>query len=245
MDSYGTLRPDPRRNHRFLKNTTMDSPRLIPLAALQHYAFCPRQCALIHNECIWSENWHTMQGALLHERVHAAKPERRRNIHHEYGVAVAAPSLGLTGKLDLLEIDTASDKLFPVEYKKGRQKTEDWDRIQLCAQVLCLEEMRKCRIGTAALWYWQTRRREEIPITDELRMRTREVIDAVRALLESNVLPAPQLAKHCRSCSLSEECAPAMPKEKDIRQYVDSLFILDDPGDQNSLHGESGEKTEK
>ena len=39
--------------------------RLIPLSALQHYAFCPHQCALIHNEQAWAENYLTAQGRAL------------------------------------------------------------------------------------------------------------------------------------------------------------------------------------
>lgn len=202
----------------------LDEERPIPLAALQHYAFCPRQCALIHNEGIWAENWHTARGALLHDRVHTGDPEVRRGVRQERGVTVAAPSLGLVGKLDLLEIDLATGALCPVEYKKGRSKTDDWDRVQLCAQVLCLEEMRGVRIDEAALWYWQTRRRERVTLTEELRARTRGLIGEVRALLASDALPPPLRTKQCRQCSLADDCAPDGPDENGVRRYVRALL---------------------
>ena len=41
----------------------------VPLAALQHYLYCPRQCALIHLECVWADNQFTAEGNVFHERM--------------------------------------------------------------------------------------------------------------------------------------------------------------------------------
>ena len=40
----------------------------ILLSALEHYSYCPRQCALIHREQTYDENF-TLQGNAIHERV--------------------------------------------------------------------------------------------------------------------------------------------------------------------------------
>ena len=112
--------------------------RLIPLSALQHYAFCPRQCALIHNEQAWAENYLTAQGKALHERVDSGAPETRKCVRFERTVHVSAEKLGISGVLDLVEVDTKTGRLKPVEYKRGKPKPDPMDEIQLCAQGLCL-----------------------------------------------------------------------------------------------------------
>lgn len=114
---------------------------VIPLSALQHYAFCPRQCALIHNEQAWAENFLTAQGKALHECVDSGEPETRKGLRFERSVHVSAERLGLSGILDMVEHDTRSGSLKPVEYKRGKPKPVLMDEIQLCAQAMCLEEM--------------------------------------------------------------------------------------------------------
>ena len=157
----------------------------IPLSALQHYAFCPRQCALIHNEQQWAGNFLTAQGDLLHERVDAGEPETRKGVRFERSVHVSSLALGVGGILDLLEVDTQTGALRPVEYKRGRPKKDNWDKVQLCAQTLCLEEMRNTTIAEGALWYGQTRHREFVQFDAALRAETRTVIHEERNLLES------------------------------------------------------------
>ena len=133
--------------------------RLIPLSALQHYAFCPRQCALIHNEQAWAENYLTAQGKALHERVDSGEPETRKGVRFERTVHVSAEKLGISGILDLVEVETKTGRLKPVEYKRGKPKPDPMDEIQLCAQGLCLEEMTGQTVSEGALWYMQTRHR--------------------------------------------------------------------------------------
>ena len=196
----------------------MDDTRLIPLSALQHYAYCPRQCALIHNEQAWAENWFTAQGQQLHQRVDRGEPETRKGIRYERAVLVSAPKLGLSGKLDLLEIDLQSGQFCPVEYKRGRAKADDWDRIQLCAQALCLEEMKQTQVNQGILWYWQSRRRELLPLDNNIRQRTLQVIEKVRTLFESGQTPpARYQAKRCKACSLIDLCNPKLGKDRSAR----------------------------
>src|SRR5690554_129011 len=122
------------------------------ISAIQHYAYCPRQFALIHVEQAWDDNRFTAEGLLLHRRVDGGEPEQRGHIRYERTVLLKSERLGLIGKMDLLEIDTSAGyRLIPVEYKRGRSKTQDWDRLQLCAQALCLEEMRHVDIEEGAI----------------------------------------------------------------------------------------------
>jgi len=198
--------------------------KLIPLSALQHYAFCARQCALIHNEQLWAENWLTAQGKVLHQRVDHGAPETRKGVRFERGVLVSAERLGLTGKLDLVEIHQSTGEMKPVEYKRGKPKKDSWDRIQLCAQGLCLEEMRGQSVTSGALWYWQTRHRDEVFFSDELREETRQVVEKVRQLLVNGQTPKIGYSKKCGSCSLYDLCNPKLLTRDDSEQYVKGIF---------------------
>ncbi len=202
----------------------MPDTRLIPLSALQHYAFCPRQCALIHNEQAWSENWLTTQGQQLHQRVDHGLPESRKGIRYERGVEVSAPTLGLTGKLDLVEIDIATGACFPVEYKRGKPKQDHIDLIQLCGQALCLEEMLNIQVTFGAIWYWQTRHRHQVEITSELRKEASQIIDAVGTLLNSGITPKAKYEKKCQACSLYDLCNPKLTFRDTSRSYVQAIY---------------------
>lgn len=202
----------------------------ISISALQHVAYCPRQFALIHVEQAWEENYFTAQGKVLHERVDAAEPEQRGNVRFERAVSVYSAELGIRGKLDLLEIEGKSDqKYFPVEYKRGKPKVEDWDRIQLCAQALCLEEMRGVTITEGAMWYWQERKREQVLINGALREVTLAAIQLARDILASGKTPMPTIHKpRCKACSLKDICAPDALRKDHSVPYVEQLFSGND-----------------
>ena len=199
--------------------------RLIPLSALQHYAFCPRQCALIHNEQAWAENYLTAQGKALHERVDSGEPETRKGVRFERTVHVAAEKLGISGVLDLVEVETKTGSLKPVEYKRGKPKPDPMDEIQLCAQGLCLEAMTGQTISEGALWYMQTRHRVPVVFSDDLRTQTRATITAVHELLNGGQTPLPNYGKRCKACSLVEICQPELLGKRDRSLgYVARLF---------------------
>ncbi|MCF7521450.1 CRISPR-associated protein Cas4 [Neisseria sp. ZJ106] len=199
---------------------------LIPLSALQHYAFCPRQCALIHNEQAWAENILTAQGNALHERVDSGEPETRKGVRFERSVHVSAECLGLSGILDLVEHDLASGYLKPVEYKRGKPKPTAMDEIQLCAGALCLEEMTGKHIMEGALWYGQTRHRHAVAFSDGLRAQTLDTVRQVQVLLESGSTPPPVYGKHCKACSLLDICRPKLFKSDQSKRYVRELFEI-------------------
>lgn len=206
----------------------MSDGRIIFISALQHYAFCKRQCALIHNEQLWEENWLTAQGQVLHQRVDSKEPETRRGTRYERTVEVFAPKLGLSGKLDLLEQNIKTGELKPVEYKRGKPKTHDADLVQLCAQVLCLEEMTGKEIKVASLWYWQTRKRIDVEIDAKLRSRTLSLIKEIHTLLDSDNLPEPILTKSCKACSLIDICLPKIHSKQDMATYLKFLYEDDE-----------------
>lgn len=202
----------------------------ISISALQHVAYCPRQFALIHVEQAWEENYFTAHGRVLHERVDGGEPEQRGNVRFERTVSVYSQTLGITGKLDLLEIEGKDvKKYFPVEYKRGKPKVEDWDRIQLCAQALCLEEMRGVEITEGAMWYWQERKRERVLIDAALREATLAAIRLARDILDSGKTPMPTIHKsRCKACSLLDLCVPDVLRKDHSAQYVNQLFSEND-----------------
>ncbi|MBL4680820.1 MAG: CRISPR-associated protein Cas4 [Pseudomonadales bacterium] len=212
-----------------------DSDQLIRISALQHYAYCPRQFALIHVEQVWAENYFTAQGNLLHERVDGGEPEQRGNVRYERGVSVKSERLRLTGKLDLLEIEgKPPTHYFPVEYKRGKPKIEDWDKIQLCAQALCLEEMRNITIDEGAMWYWKVRKREPVLIDDALRSVTLAAIEGAHNVLASGITPPPiEKKKRCKACSLVDLCEPGTFRHDRSNTYIKELFAASTISDSN------------
>jgi CRISPR-associated exonuclease Cas4 len=184
--------------------------RLIPISALQHWVFCPRQCGLIHLEGQWEENRLTAQGRLLHEKAHEGGSESRGQVRIERGLALRSLSLGLVGVADVVEFHRRErGRLpFPVEYKRGRPKEHDADRLQLTAQAICLEEMLGCSVPRGALFYGTIKRREEVEFTSDLRQQVARHAAQVHAMLEAGITPAPRAGPHCRNCSLAGRCLP-------------------------------------
>lgn len=197
---------------------------LIPLSALQHYVFCERQCAMIHIEQVWTENLLTAEGRLMHERVHEEKRESRGDVRIEFGVPLRSLRLGLIGKADVVEFHRRSGGMwipFPVEYKRGKPKGDESDKVQLCAQALCLEEMLNVTINAGALFYGKTRHRLDVVFDESLRSKTAEVARQTHALIAAGITPAPIYAKRCEQCSLMEACMPkTMQKKRTIKGYI-------------------------
>ncbi len=200
--------------------------RSIMLSALQHYAYCPRQFALIHIEQAWAENRFTAEGSLLHERADSGTAEQRGDIRLERSVWIKSEQYRISGKMDLLEIEQTDPLTYiPVEYKRGKPKIQDWDRIQLCAQALCIEEMRNTEVTQGSIWYWEVRRREQVIFDDALRQSTMQVIEGAHALLLSTKTPPPtDEIKRCRACSLKDLCEPTVFRQDHSRAYIQTMF---------------------
>lgn len=183
---------------------------LVPLSALQHYLFCPRQCALIHVEQVWAENGATAEGRIMHDRVDTGPPDRRAGVRTVRGMAIRSLALGVAGKADAVEFHgKGADAVpYPVEYKRGRPKAHRADEVQLCAQAMCLEEMLGVGVPEGALFYGETRRRFIVDFDTELRTLTIEVAQSARAMIAAAHTPPPHYQPSCRHCSLQDLCAP-------------------------------------
>lgn len=182
---------------------------LVPLSALQHYAYCPRQCALIHVEQAWTENVYTLRGRRAHERVDRPGGHSREGVRTEHALPLFSDRLGLVGKADVVEFE-ADGTPFPVEHKVGARKARFADEVQLCAQALCLEEMFGRPVERGALFYQKTRRRREVPFTPELRAAVVRIAAEVRDLFRAGHLPPPVNDARCPACSLIETCMPGV-----------------------------------
>jgi CRISPR-associated exonuclease Cas4 len=200
----------------------------IHIAALQHYAFCPRQWGLIHLEQQWAENQLTVEGRLLHRRADEPDIEVRKDAEVHRAFRLSSSHFGLTGIADVVEFDLEEGrpvKVAPVEYKRGQSKADDCDRLQLCAQCLCLEEMTGLTVESAYLFYGKTRRRETVEIGAELRERTIQTISEIRGFMEKGKTPAPRSGRYCRSCSLIEICGVRfLESGNKLKDYIALFF---------------------
>lgn len=191
----------------------MDDADPLPLSALQHWAYCPRQCGLIHLEQAFDDNLHTQRGQAVHAQVDQPGVELRQGLRIERALPVWHDALGLIGKADVVEFERDGTP-YPVEYKHGsRHKAADiaaCDDVQLAAQAMCLESMTGRAVNEGALYYASSRRRRIVPITDELRCRVAQAAAEVRAMLAAGRLPGVTSdARRCKACSLRDRCQPA------------------------------------
>jgi len=183
---------------------------LVAVSALQHYLFCPRQCALIHIEQIWAEDGATAEGRIMHERVDGGRPDFRQGVRTVRSLVIRSFALGVTGRADAVEFHGYGKvaRPYPVEYKRGRPKAHRADEVQLCAQALCLEEMLGVPVPEGALFYGVTRKRQQVQFDAGLRDMTRKVAAEVRAMIAARQTPLPVFKPGCKKCSLFEICRP-------------------------------------
>ena len=189
----------------------------LSLSALQHMIFCKRQCALIHIEQLWVENQFTAEGRILHERVDREDSGTKGKVHIEYSLPLKSSMLGVTGKADVVEFHRQEGGQwlpFPVEYKRGKAKKDNSDKVQLCAQAICLEEMLSIPIERGALFYGKTRRRLDVEFTPLLRNQTLDVAHELHEMFKNGTTPAAIYQKKCETCSFYELCRPQTFQKK-------------------------------
>lgn len=206
----------------------MEAADLIPLSALQHYLYCPRQCALIHVEQVWVENLFTAEGRILHARTDEPRSEMRRGVRTVTAMPIASSRLGVAGIADVVELSTIDGNVHarPVEYKRGKPKAHRADEVQLCAQGMALEEMLSTEVPEGSLFYGETRRRMIVLFDTELRRLTEEVAAGARALIDGGVVPHMDYrADRCRACSLLELCHPRQTADGGrVARYLASML---------------------
>jgi CRISPR-associated exonuclease Cas4 len=199
---------------------------LLPLSGIQHLLFCERQCALIHVEGQWAENRLTAEGRVGHERVHGGGGHTEPGVRMAFSLHMRSLRLGLSCVADVVEFHQQGKgqpwQPFPVEHKHGRPKHGDWDRVQLCAQGLCLEEMLDVVVPAGALFHGATRRRQDVAFTEDLRRLTGEAAQRFHKLVDSGRTPKARYAPgKCDSCSLLPLCLPKMAaRKRSARKYL-------------------------
>lgn len=199
---------------------------LIPLSALQHHMFCPRQCALIHVEGLWAEDGATAEGRLLHEKVDAGRSESRPGLRVARGLSLRSLVLGVSGKADAVEFRGEPPTPFPVEYKRGKPKAHRADEVQLCAQAMCLEEMFGTLVPEGSLFYGTTRRRMNVTFDDTLRGLTVRVATEARTNIAALRTPPPVHGPACQHCSLQELCQPVrMERPPSIAAWLAAQLV--------------------
>ena len=199
----------------------------VALSALQHFVYCSRQCALIHIEQIWTENVYTAEGREMHERVDDGKTSYRSGVRVTRSELLRSAVLGVSGVADVVEWHKLNnhEEPFPVEYKRGKPKQHDADKIQLCAQAICLEEMLSLRIPSGALFYGQTKRRLDVDFDNALREKTLFAAEGVHDLFRNGITPPPDPGPKCKLCSLKEECLPdVIVQSKSATTYLKKLL---------------------
>jgi CRISPR-associated exonuclease Cas4 len=193
-----------------------EEDQLLPLSGLQHLVFCERQWALIHLEQQWEENRLTAEGNLLHEAAHREGKESRPGVKICRGLRLRSLHLGLAGQADIVEFHDRQP--FPVEYKRGKPKADLSDRIQLCSQAMCLEEMLDLTIPNGALFYGTTRRRMDVAFGETLRQEVERLAERMHDLYTKKRTPIVEYAPKCDNCSLIEICLPK--QRKDANRYL-------------------------
>ncbi len=206
----------------------MEDEDLLPISALEHLLYCPRQCALIHVDGVWVENAHTVAGKLLHERVDEPDEERRPGVVVVRAALLRCVRLGLRGVADAVEFYPERGggwRPYPIEYKRGARRKHAHDEVQLCAQALALEEMMGVAVPEGAIFHAKSQRRRVVRIDADLRARTEDAARRLRAMVTAREVPAPVCDERCEECSLRPACQPevtarAMSLEEALREAL-------------------------
>ncbi|ACX95668.1 CRISPR-associated protein Cas4 [Halothiobacillus neapolitanus] len=202
----------------------MNEPDSVPLSALQHWVYCPRQCGLIHLEQAFEDNIHTARGQAVHHLVDTPGYEIKSGVRVERALPLWSDQYNLIGKADLVEFHP-DGSIYPVEFKHGAKRQKLHDDIQLAAQAICLEDMLGRPVPKAAIFHASSHRRREVAITQALRDLVLATAEDIRAMLASSKLPPPVNDARCKECSLKEICQPeALAEQMRLHRLREELF---------------------
>lgn len=212
----------------------------IQLSGIQHFAFCKRQWGLVYLEHQWIENLRTAEGRIVHEHAHDSFcTEKRGNLIISRGIQISSKELGISGECDVVEFhksdsDSAQSvyipeyggyfRVIPIEYKRGTPKTEEFDRLQLCAQALCLEEMLCVDIPEGCIYYAETKHRQKVEFTDVLKNEVISIVSQIHGYTSKGTTPSAKRTKSCNACSVKDICLPQLEKKKSAKEYIMSAI---------------------
>lgn len=209
------------------------SDNYLLISGIQHFIFCRRQWALIHIEQLWGENYFTIDGQIKHDKVdNSNSHELKKDIRIIRSMPIASQMLKIQGKCDVVELKPDEDgfyfskydkkyKVYPIEYKRGKPKTDESDILQLLAQAMCLEEMLGLRIDEGACFYFETRRRQPVIFTEDLRNRLTSIIDEMNNYYNRKYTPKVKKGKKCMACSLKDQCLPELDGTISVSEYME------------------------
>lgn len=206
---------------------------LLMLSGIQHFLFCKKQWALIHVDQLWEENVRTFKGRNMHNRADDPfATESRGSIIISRSIPVVSFNLGLYGITDVVEFVRSNEGIelpnakgrfqpYPIEYKVGEPKDNEVDKVQLCAQAICLEEMMDITIEQAYIYYGKTRRRVEVLLDESIRLMTIDLAKQMHIAMNQDKRFKGEYSKKCRACSLYELCRPSNSKTKSsVDDYI-------------------------
>lgn len=210
------------------------------ISGIQHFQFCRRQWALIHIEQQWAENAHTVLGELMHKKVHDPYiAEKRKDTIITRALPVSSRIMGVSGECDVVEFHKSDEGIrlhghrglytvYPIEYKKGRPKETEADILQLAAEALCLEEMFCVQIPEGAIFYGETRRRENVNLTQDLKEQTKKLFQEMHEYYKRKYTPKVKYSKRCNACSLKDICMPQLGKNVSVKSYIQQVLEEDE-----------------
>ena len=206
------------------------------ISGIQHFKFCRRQWALIHIEQQWPENYHTAVGELMHKKAHDPYiTEKRKDVLIVRALPIASRKLGAVGECDIVEFHKCDDgvslrghrglySIYPIEYKKGKPKVSEEDKLQLVVQTMALEEMFSTQIEEGAIYYGETRRREVVQVSQELRDMATKMFEEMHDYFKRGYTPKVKQSKSCNSCSLKDICLPRLNKAGSVKNYISQML---------------------
>ena len=196
----------------------MSTEPVVQISAIEHFSYCPRQCALIHCDCIWNDNAHTVNGVRAHRRADSGEHRHERGKRVLRSIPLWSETLGLSGRADVVEMKDG--EVCPVEYKSGTRHGNAAD-LQVCAQAMCLEEMLDVSIRHGFVWYGGPRRRDRVDLTPALRSEVQHIILDIREQMLIGKLPPAPDDERCNECQFQEHCLPSLVSNvRRVNRYI-------------------------
>ena len=208
----------------------------LQLSGIQHFVFCRRQWALAYIEMQWQENVRTVEGKILHENAHnALLKEKRGDVITVRAMPVHSRQLGVSGECDVVEFHkskegiqlhghTGNYTVIPIEYKRGKPKTDDSDILQVTAQALCLEEMLCGEIPYGYIYYGEIKHRMKVEFTEEIREKVKDIFEEMHKYYRQCYTPKVKTSSKCKSCSLQDICLPVVNKNRSVASYIQKVL---------------------